>query len=135
MCPAYRLRVSANGRVEYEGRQFVKVKGRRTKKLTAEQVKALRDEVSKARYFQLRDAYASASDGCPSTWTDNPSAITSVRSGGHTKSINHYYGCRAKGEKSLLGDVYPAQLTRFEMRIDEIVQTEEWVGRPEDRVK
>lgn len=131
-CPAYRITVFADGRVEYEGREFVKVAGTATKRLTASEIQQLRVELGKVNYFALRSRYSFARDGCPTVWTDNPAAITSVRRNGMVKSVHHYYGCRQQDRGSARGQPYPEYLTRFERRIDEIVGTTEWVVSKRD---
>src|SRR5437762_3733651 len=84
-CPAYTVTVFGDGRVEYEGKRFVKIKGKRTKRIDINALRQLRGEVERIHYFDLRDSYASPADGCPTRWTDNPAAITSVLAGGKTK--------------------------------------------------
>jgi len=48
-----------------------------------------------------------------------PSANTSLRLKGKTKSVRHYYGC---GDKGAL-----AQLTALEKKIDEVLGTQKWI--------
>jgi uncharacterized protein DUF6438 len=126
-CPSYRLTIFADGRVEYEGRKFVKVEGNRTKRIPTSAVAELRVELGKVNYFALRDRYASQLDGCPIVWTDNPSAMTSVRRNGIVKTVHHYYGCREMDWGSTLGAPYPEYLADFEDRVDQIVDSGEWV--------
>src|SRR5437879_952469 len=80
-CPAYTVTIFSDGRVDYEGKRFVKTKGKRTKRLDANAIRKLTDEIERVNYFGLRDGYASTEDGCPTRWTDNPAAITSVQAG------------------------------------------------------
>ena len=113
-CPMYSLKVLADGRVIYRGKQFVRSKGRAEAKLTREQLTALLSEFEKADYFSMRNRYQYWEDGCPSGARDYPSAITSFRINGRVKTIVHDYGCR---EKSPEGDsrraVYPQQTIRL----------------------
>jgi hypothetical protein len=134
-CPAYRVTVFGDGRVEYEGKRFVKIKGKRMKRLDAKVIRRLTDEIERVSYFGLRDSYDSATDGCPTTWTDNPAAITSVRAGGKTKRIHHYLGCREDAGPAANGKSYPRSLTTFEDRIDMIAGTAEWIGTGPERVR
>jgi hypothetical protein len=131
ICPTYKVVIHADGAVNYEGEQSVKVTGDAAGWLTAQQVKELVDAINEADYFSLRDTYESSEDGCPTSWTDNPSAITSVSVGGRVKSIRHDYGCRERDTEQSLGDVYPKSLTKLERRIDEIADTARWVGARE----
>jgi len=93
----------------------------------------LAEEVRRVDYFRLRDRYASEEDGCPTRWTDNPGAITSVKVGGRLKRIAHYYGCQYEMESRR--GVYPEHLTAFESRVDEIVGVAEWIGSEKERAR
>ncbi len=122
-CPSYEVTIYADGRVVYEGRKFVKVEGTANGSVTQEQLRQLVAEFEKTDYFSLRDTYGDATDGCPTYMTDNPFANTSLRLGGRSKAIRHYYGCAEKGG----GKVYPQSLYALEGRIDEVVGTARWV--------
>ncbi len=123
-CPIYKLRISADGSLAYDGQMYVKTKGIVRSTVSQEQLRQLISEFEKAKYFSLRDSYVAAPDGCPTNWKDNPSAITSVQMEGKKKSISHYYGCREQGVNSL---VYPQELYKLESRIDEIVNSKQWI--------
>lgn len=123
-CPIYKLKISANGSLIYEGQMYIKTKGIVKSTLSQEQLRELISEFEKAKYFSLRDSYEAAPDGCPAFWTDNPAAITSIQMKGKKKSISHYYGCREQGVD---GVVYPQELYKLESRIDEIVNSKQWI--------
>lgn len=123
-CPDYKITIYGDGRLVYEGRRFVKTEGTVNGTVTQEQLRELLAEFDKADYFSLRDSYRTAADGCPTEWTDNPSANTSIQLGGRRKSIAHDYGCQEKSKDYL---VYPQKLYRLESRIDEIVDSARWV--------
>jgi hypothetical protein len=120
-CPIYRLTIYSDGRVVWEGEQFVKVKGKAEARLTADQVAALRAAFAAAKYTQLEDHY-----DCYEV-TDNPSANTSFQIGGKTKTITHYHGCRR--------DPATTTLSGLENKIDEIAGAVRWVGTPAEREK
>jgi len=132
-CPAYRIVVFADGRVEYEGREFVKATGRAVRQLSRLDLEKLVDEINRANYFNLRDRYAREEDGCPTVWTDSPGAITSVRADGRLKTIRHYHGCQDDDRSASAVSSYPRALTELEDQIDRIVKTEEWIGTEEER--
>jgi protein-disulfide isomerase-like protein with CxxC motif len=128
-CPVYRVVILGDGRVEYDGYQFVKVASAAAA-LSQDQIQSLLTAINKARYFSLRDSYRRGGDGCPSWVTDHPSALTSVTSGGVTKKIDHDLGCwELPAPDGRLGAPYPPELTAFETAIDEIVNTARWVKR------
>lgn len=126
-CPVYKLEISADGKVVFEGVEYVKTKGRVESGLTQEQLRQLISEFEKANYFSLGARYVAAEDGCPTYWTDNPSAFTSIRINGKSKSIAHYYGCQEKETKRGQGSPFPRELTELERKIDVIAGTKRWV--------
>jgi hypothetical protein len=52
-------------------------------------------------------------------WTDLPSAYTSITIDGRSKRVEHYHGC--KGAEIL------ERLTGLENKIDETVNTKQWI--------
>jgi Domain of unknown function (DUF6438) len=117
-CPVYKLTISADGKVIFEGRRFVKRTGIIKSSISQEQLKELISEFERVNYFSLKDKYAPGNN-CPEAATDYPSAITSIRSNRKSKSIEHYYGCR--GNDTL------QELTNLEGKIDEIINTQQWI--------
>lgn len=124
-CPNYTLTISADGVVTFEGREYVKTKGTVKSRISRKQLQQLISEFKNLNYFSLRDQYQSEEDGCSTVWTDYPSATTSIRINGKSKSILHYYGCHKDPGNAM----YPKGLTELETRIDEIVGTERWIGQ------
>jgi acetamidase/formamidase len=118
-CPSYKVTIAQDGLVTFEGRQFVKTKGTTTARINPEDFKKLVNEFEKIKYFSLDDRYEPGSPGCPNAATDSPSARTSIRMNGRSKSVSHYYGCRDS-------EVLRA-LTTLERKVDEIAGTEKWI--------
>jgi Domain of unknown function (DUF6438) len=116
-CPVYKLTIAADGVVVFEGRRFVKQEGATIKSaITREQLKQLMAEFDRVKFFSLEDDYSEIRLSCP---TDQPSAFTSIRINGKSKRINHYLGCREPK--------VPKELTELENKIDEIVNTAQWL--------
>jgi hypothetical protein len=130
--PMYKIIVFADGTVIYDGRKYVKTEGIVRTKISLEQVRELIEEFEKVDYFSLKDRYEIVSDGCPGYATDSPWAFTSITINQKSKSIQHYYGCQyvvhdSGHVPSLIEEVYPKELVTLESRIDEIVNTKQWV--------
>ena len=117
-CPAYKLTIFDDGKVLFEGKEFVKQKGKAEGQITKDELERLVREFNKINYMKLEDEYG-IGDRCPDLWTDYPSAITSFSTNGTTKTINHYLGCRGL---SILD-----QLTPLENKIDEVANTKRWI--------
>ena len=118
-CPVYRIWVSADGKVGYEGRSHVRRIGTATGEVPVERLRALLSELERAGYFSFATRYTSAEPACGRYTTDSPSAITSVRYEGRAKRIEHDYGCGSA----------PGALVVLEQRIDEVLNSARWTGR------
>ena len=110
-CPVYSLTIQGDGTVMYEGKDFVEVKGEAETTISQDQIDALISEFEKANYFSLNDRYTER------TVTDLPTVITSISMEGETKKIEHY-----RGDFSA-----PESLTELEDKIDEIVNSDQWI--------
>ena len=110
-CPVYLLAIQGGGTVIYEGKDFVEVKGTAEKTISQDQIDKLVTEFEKADYFSLKDSYTER------TITDAPTVITSIDINGKTKRIEHYHG----------DFTAPGKLTELEDRIDEIVDSKQWI--------
>jgi len=121
-CPVYKLTIIADGTVVFEGRRFVKQEGVTINSVSRERLKQLMAEFDRVKFFSLEDDYTETRLSCP---TDQPSAITSIRINGKSKTINHYLGC--------LEPKVPKGLTELENKIDEIVNTAQWLPDKKER--
>ena len=118
-CPMYKLEIFADGKVVYEGTDFVKRKGRVESRITKAQVQQLVREFNRINYFKLENEYVSEGPNCPQWWTDSPSVVTSINWKGRQKTIHHYHGC--------YGTEVLEQLTALENKIDQVANTKRWV--------
>jgi len=119
ICPVYKLTIAADGAVVFEGRRFVKEAGATKKSaFNQEQLKELMAEIDRVKFF-LDDDYSSDSRACAEVMDDFPSAITSIRINGKSKTVSHYDGCT--------GPKGPKDISELEKKIDEIVNTAQWL--------
>ncbi len=110
-CPVYTVTLHGDGRVEYNGADFVEVTGPQTATIDPAAVQALADRMIAAGYLDMNDEYLNQEV------TDHPYAITSLTlTDGTTKRIAHYYGDSSA----------PAVLTELETAIDETAGTAQW---------
>lgn len=114
-CPDYTVQIYADGKVEFEGRVFVKAMGLHVKTLPQEKVAAMLAEVEKSNFFELNGDYA-----CYSR-TDSPWYTITVTQDGRTKTIKHYEGCDSADKEGL------AALNQLEDRIDELAGIADWL--------
>jgi hypothetical protein len=110
-CPVYKLTIHGDGKVIYEGIRFVRVEGTIETTISEEKIEKLVSEFQKIDYFSLEDSYEERNA------TDMPSAFTSLTVDGKTKTVKHYHGDSSA----------PKELTELEDKIDEIVNSNQWI--------
>jgi len=118
-CPSYVLKISATGKVTYEGRASVKLVGQAESSISQEKLRELILAFEKINYFELRASYETPNDGCKDWVTDGPTAITSLTINGRSKSVRHYSGCR--------GIAVLAELEKLEQAIDDAANSQQWM--------
>jgi hypothetical protein len=118
-CPVYRVTVSADGTVHFQGKSFVSHPGSALAQIPKARMDSLIAELDAGGYFRFDERYVPGSPACGNAATDLPTVTTSVTLGGRTKRIEHYRGCSAA----------PLSLSRLEDRIDEVLNTGRWVGQ------
>jgi len=115
-CPAYKLTIHGDGRVEYEGTANVKVTNKKEGHVQPGDLKKILAAFDKANYFSIKPY---TDDTCTCTLcTDMPTAITEIRAKEKSHRVEHYYGCRCA----------PRELWEVEQEIDRVVGTEQWTG-------
>lgn len=119
-CPAYKLTVSADGTVAFDGDKYVTGIGRHVKTVPPENVARMWDALESARFFQLNGDYSCRD------MTDMPSAIVTVTADGKTKEIVHYHGCSSAPARELYA------LQKLEDTIDRLADVAGWLKYDRD---
>jgi hypothetical protein len=114
-CPEYKLTIYADGKIEFDGKNYVKAIGHYVKTISLEKVAMILTEVESINFFELNGDYACMG------WTDMPTAITTVKKEGATKQIRHYHGCESANKEELTA------LTELENKIDELAEISDWL--------
>ena len=117
----YKLAIYSDGRVEYEGKQYVKKVGKATSRISRAKLEDLVMQFTNIYYFNLPDTFQPGDKTCTQAATDMPSAITSLTWQGRSKQVTHYYGC--------FGPSKLEHLTNLEKKIDEAVNVKQWTGK------
>lgn len=110
-CPAYSLTIKGDGSVIYEGKDNVRITGIQEATVESMIISRLLEEFEDADYYSLKDSYTGFGK------SDMPTVYTSISLGDHTKSVRHYLGDNSA----------PAKLTSLENKIDEIVNSAQWI--------
>jgi hypothetical protein len=116
-CDAYKITVTGDGLVVYEGKQSVRIVGKREKKIDPTAVQKLVQQFQDIHYFELEDEYLciKGPDGNCWVWqTDLPTTYTSLSLNGKTKKIKAYAGV-------------PEELEKLESTINEVAGIRRWV--------
>lgn len=123
-CPQYKVSISGDGKVIFEGKENTKVKGKAEAELTEDEVKMLVEEFDKIRFFDLNDRYDQTN--CPNAATDQSTVLISLKVGDKNRSISHYTGC-VEGDEAPYKP-YPAGLLTLENMIHDVVESLELTG-------
>jgi len=118
-CPIYTLKIFEDGKVVYNGQDFVSVKGEQSSSITADQLKELVVDFQNADYFNLPDKYTAPV-------MDMPTTITSFSLDGKTKTVSNYGGCLSGSPEKA-----PQALCDLEKKIDALTNSAQWTGKPQ----
>lgn len=111
-CPIYDVTVYGDGRVVYNGKDFVKAKGKQNSKIPIKEVHQIVNLMQKSNYLKFKDQYIDMQV------TDMPYIYTSLTWNGITKKVERYAGDESA----------PKVLKEIEDRIDKVTNTKQWVG-------
>jgi hypothetical protein len=111
-CPIYSIKINGRGFVTYEGRGWVKETGVHTSRISTVEVRRLVEQFISKGYFAFCGTY-----GAPS---DLPGAITAIKWPGVRKTVINHGG--------FVGAI-PKELFELEEAIDEVADSQQWVGR------
>ena len=120
-CPIYSLEIFEDGRLRYNGENFVGVVGRQEARILSAAVKSLIANFLSIDYFHLKDVYETHRnpDGTIEWITDLPTTYTSLRIGSRTKSVKDYA-------------FSPEKLRQLEVEIDRVANTHRWIHNNDD---
>jgi len=123
-CPVYRVVIFADGDVIWQGRARVARLGVVQSRIERDQVRDLLRRFQAMDYVHLENIYGFRGPGCSSMKPDMPTTVTSLSSGGMSRTLTHHDGC--------VGDV-SAKLAALEDGIDKTVNTARWIAAPPKR--
>ena len=112
-CPVYSAQIYADWTVIYDGKDFVKIIGKKQHKISEENLKKLIEAFEQVKFFSLKDRYDSDENGM--SVTDQPTTTTTISLDGKKKKVVNYY-CA------------PKELEKLEDTIDRIAGLHEYIG-------
>jgi hypothetical protein len=110
-CPIYEIAIHGDGTVLYDGRAYVRTKGKKKAQISHAALVQLVDAFRKADYFSLADRYVSGV-------TDNPTYVSSISFDGRSKSVLDYVGREAG---------MPPGVSDVEAAIDRLSGASKWI--------
>ncbi|MBN8607943.1 MAG: hypothetical protein J0L81_13590 [Caulobacterales bacterium] len=116
-CPDYRVTISGDGGVLFEGRRFVNVTGEQHGQISPAEVEALLARFDAIGFDELRSEYRGQ-------MTDLPTTTITLTRNGRSKSVLDYGGVSAG---------MPRAVRELQDEIDRVAGTSRWVlrdGRP-----
>ncbi|GGW74272.1 DUF6438 domain-containing protein [Alishewanella tabrizica] len=117
-CPVYTVSVKANGVVEYEGNEYVSIKGFQTGNLPKESVELIEKKLIKVKFLKMKSHLDSGSWGCFISATDSSYILIEGLVKNRKKAVSTYLGCESK-------QVY--EVINLAEYIDQVVGTSKWV--------
>jgi hypothetical protein len=113
------MTVYADGRFRWEGSGNVRVRGKKSGRMSPKDFSSALLALDRAGYLDLKNRY-SGGDDCEIWATDNSSMLIEVIRPNGNKTIDHYLGCR----------VFPDEqrLKELEANLEKIFQLGKFVG-------
>ena len=113
-CPSYTLSILDDGKVTFNGRDFVDHQGEATGMMSQDKLDQLKREIRESHFMEIP-----ANPECESRYTDHSSVYLTIRLENKEHSVNHYQGCK--------GFQYEEELYDLEEAIDSLSGTDRWI--------
>jgi len=114
--PIYMVRISADGRVLWNGRMFVNARGERRAPIKAEEARVLLERFRTPQFWSLCASYTRGI-------SDSSTIETHVEIAGQSETVSNY------------ADSAPAWVADLEDAVDEVANTHRWRhGDPKNRI-
>lgn len=123
-CPAYRLRIRADGAVSFTSHDPRDTTRVAVDSIQPRQVLWLVQAAERSGFFALPPVIAEDHRYCPLRATDHSTATVAIYRADSATTVVDYQGCYAATDLSIVTPV--AQLRHFEMQIDSVVQSGRW---------
>lgn len=129
-CPAYRLRIAANGAIQFEPQNPPGPAS--TDSISPTAFVELAREAQRVNLDAYPDTIQSDKRLCAMLATDHPSAAITVFRDASSKRVDDYTGCHA-GENDHESEQRLQKLRAFEAFIDSVAGTSRWTNRSNPR--
>lgn len=113
-CPAYSLTIESDGKVTFNGKQFVQHTGVVTGEMNQKNLDQLIKRIDESNFMEFP-----TNPECESRYTDMPSVYLTIQLDGKRNSLTHYHGCK--------GFEFEEDLFALEEAIDSLAGTDKWI--------
>lgn len=113
-CPSYTLSILENGKITFNGRDFVEHQGEATGMMSQENLDQLKRTIRESHFMDIP-----ANPECKTQYTDHSSVFLTIQLDEKQHSITHYQGCK--------GFQYEEELYDLEEAIDSLAGTDRWI--------
>lgn len=124
-CPVYRVEVYGDGKVQFDGKQYVGSMGTQNGTVPVADVQALLKEIQSSEFSAMDTSYVMGSAGCGQYYTDLPMSILSAKVGAQMKTVHHDPGCQGA----------PRFLQTLAAKVDSVAHTAQWISGNGDAAK
>jgi len=122
-CPVYDITLQGDGRVTYHGGRFTKLQGQHSATYSAGRFLEVLSMLEMRGFADFDDAYTR--ETCQPWATDHPTVTVELKSGGLTKKLVWYTGCRGLEER--------ARLEGMVDELERILDVQSFIGTPDER--
>ncbi len=117
-CPIYTVVVKRNGELNYQGLEYVSVKGSKSAILSKESVASIEEKLIKIKFLNMQSKLHSGNWGCFISATDHSYILIEASIKNKRKAVSTYTGCQSEQVYKII------ELANYIERITEI---SEWV--------
>jgi hypothetical protein len=123
-CPSYRVTVTSDGQVSFEGHAQVKI-GNAHDHIAPAQPANILAAVEQVGFRSMHGSYVSHDDGCESVMSDMPGIKITVVDTEGSKTVDFYNGCAGA-----TADAVRPRIEQLANTIDQQLGTTRWIGKP-----
>lgn len=113
-CPSYTLLILEDGKVRFNGREFVRYKGEASGEMSHNNLEALVQKIKDSHFMEIP-----SNPDCRTRYTDHSSVFLTIKLDDNRNSITHYLGCK--------GFQYEKNLYELEEAIDSLSGANQWI--------
>lgn len=119
-CPIYTVIVKKNGQLNYEGLEYVSVKGTKSAILSEETIASIEAELIKIKFLKMQSKLHSGNWGCFMSATDHSYILIEASIKNRRKAVSTYTGCQSEQVDKIID---------LENYIEQITEISEWIHK------